>query len=388
MSIENWQELLFKTVEKLAPEVYELNDFLADNPELSGQEHESARAISRLLESYEMEVEMPFAGLPTAFKTGFKGGGGSKKLALLVEYDALPGIGHACGHNVSGSISILTGLALSKHLEALTGRVDIIGTPDEEVNGGKIVMGDQGFFDDYDLALMIHLDNKNRINAKFLALDGLEFAFEGKSSHAAGAPWDGKNALNGVQLMFHAFDMLRQHVRPDVRIHGIIKEGGDACNIVPENALGHLYIRANERSYLDSVREMIYDCAKGAAVATQTCVEINKLCPSMKDLKANKSGEELMEVCFQALGLKDQSEEIRMGSSDAGNMSYYCPTLHPTLALAPENVSLHTKEFTEYIKGESAYQAILKGAKLLCMASLRFFQTPGLADKIKRDFSR
>jgi amidohydrolase len=382
-----WKKHLDAEIEKLAPEVNKLSDYLADNPELGGEEYNSSKAIVEVLTRHGLQVEMPFAGLPTAFKASLEGNG-EKKIALLVEYDALPGIGHACGHNVSGSISVLAGLAFSKVLEAVGGRLDIIGTPDEEINGGKIVMAEQGVFAEYDLAIMIHLDNKSRVNTKLLALDGIEFVFTGKASHAAAAPWEGRNALNGVQLMFHAIDMLRQHVKADVRMHGIIADGGEACNIVPEKAVSHFYIRSNERVYLDRVKAMVMDCATGSARATQTEVAIHDLCPSLFDLKPNKAGEDLIHDCFMELGLVDESEGVAFGSSDIGNMSYQCPTLHPTLAITQTNVQLHTREFAALVKGEAAYKVILNGAKILGQACLRVFHDFETAEKIQQDFLR
>jgi amidohydrolase len=383
--IDRLKSLLFTAVDTLAPEIFKLSDYLADHPELGGEEHNSVKEIVTVLAGHGLQIEKPYAGLPTAFKTGIKGRG-DKKIALLVEYDALPGIGHACGHNVSGSISILAGLAFSKVIEAVGGSLDIIGTPDEEIDGGKIHMSEKGVFKDYNLAIMIHLNHKNRPNTQLLALEGLEFIYSGKASHAAAAPWDGKNALNGLQLMFHGLDMLRQHVKPDVRIHGIIANGGEACNIIPEKAVGHFYIRANEKKYLDKVKGYVLDCAKGTALATQTEVTINQLCPPFFDLKQNKTAEELMSNCFKELGIIVDEDEGAFGSSDIGTTSYQCPTLHPTLALTREDVSLHTREFAALVKGEPAHNVILMGAKVLCLACLEVFQREGIAEKIHDDF--
>lgn len=380
-----WKNCLFSEIEKLAPEINELSDYLADHPELGGEEYNSSQAIVEVLARHGLQSEKPFAGLPTAFKASLEGTG-DKKIALLVEYDALPGIGHACGHNASGSISILAGLAFSKVIEAVGGRLDIIGTPDEEKDGGKIVMAEKGVFDDYNLAIMIHLDNKNRTNTKLMALEGLEFVFTGKASHAAAAPWEGRNALNGVQLMFHGLDMLRQHVKPDVRIHGIITDGGELCNIVPEKAVGHLFIRSNEKAYLDKVKDLVVDCAKGSALATQTEVTINNLCPTLSDLKLNKTGEDLIAGCFKKLDISSESDEGGFGSSDIGATSYRCPTLHPTLAINHSDANLHTREFAALVKGDPAYKVILNGAKVICLACLEVFHNDEIADKIHQDF--
>ncbi len=381
------KENLFNKIEELAPEIYALNDQLADEPELGNEEYKSSAALADLLSRHGVEVEKPFAGMPTAFRAGFNGKqNGDQKVALLAEYDALPGIGHACGHNVSGSISVLTGLALFKLTHTFGGRVDIIGTPAEESAGGKVKMTEQGIFKEYDLAMMIHLDSRNRCNSCFLALDGLAFTFSGQASHAAAAPWEGRNALNGVQLMFHAIDMLRQHLKDDVRIHGIIADGGEACNIVPEKAEAHFFIRAREREYLDRVKEMVLDCAKGAAIATQTEVETGSLCPTLSDLKPNQAGDDLMAECFREIGIPDLREEYGTGSSDIGSTSYQCPTLHPRLAIAETGARLHTREFARFVKGEHAHQAILKGAKILSLACLKFFHDRELAEQVRQDF--
>lgn len=387
MEYERLTQSLLAEIEKLAPEIYILSDQLADEPELGFEEYKSSKAIAEILSRHGLKVEMPFAGIPTAFKADIEGKG-DKKVALLAEYDALPGIGHACGHNVSGSISVLAGLALSKIKEQMNGKVDLVGTPAEEGDSAKVIMTEQGLFKEYDLAMMVHLDNKTRVNTRFLALDGLEFTFRGKASHAAVAPWEGKNALNGVQLMFHALDMLRQHVKDDVRIHGIVADGGEACNIVPEKAVAHFFIRAKEREYLDEVKEMVLDCAKGAAIATQTEFETAQLCPTLSDLKPNPAGDDLIAECYQVLGLTVVREEYGSGSSDIGNTSYQCPTLHPRLSIAATEAELHTLEFAALVKGEHAHKAILVGAKILGLACLKFFTNPEKAEQIKRDFLR
>ncbi len=386
--LEQWKTQLFAEIERIAPEVFKLSDDLADNPEVGGEELGSVKKITALLEGHGLYTEKSFAGLPTAFKAEVAGSGDDSevKIALLAEYDALPDLGHACGHNVSGAISILAGLALSKVTDAVRGSLYIIGTPDEEGDGGKITMSELGIFDGYTLAMMVHLDNKNRVNSRLMALDGLEFIFKGKSSHAAAAPWEGRNALNGVQLMFHAVDMLRQHVKPDVRMHGIVDEGGYVCNIVPEKAVGHIFIRSEDRAYLDDVQKMVLDCAKGAALATQTEVEVNTLCPSLSDLKPNRAAEEVIRQCFKELDIPNQTDGKAFGSSDIGAMSYRCPTLHPTLALTQEDIKIHTREFLKLVKGETAHKVILNGARILALACLRVFNNPELAEKIKQEF--
>jgi len=328
---------------------------------------------------------MPFADIPTAFKGRLKGRG-KYKIAFLIEYDALPEIGHACGHCVSGSISLLAGLGFSTVKEAIAGELDLIGTPAEETTGAKVDMVKKGIFDNYDLSIMIHMADKNCVKVKFLVMDTLEFTFTGKASHAAASPWQGKNALNGVQLMFHAIDMLRQHVLPEVRMHGIISQGGEAPNIVPEKSTAQFYIRALKRNYLNQVVKKVKDCAKGAAIATQTTVEIRHFEDSFDEFRPNPAGESLLAHIYQEMGLKVAREVPGIGSSDIGSVSQRCPAFHPMLAITKPGVEVHTREFAAAVKGEKAHQAIINGAKILALTALRVFHEETTREAIAQDF--
>lgn len=264
------KEELDRGIEKEFQTLVELNDDLADHPEVSGKEFETSAKMTALLKDRGYQVEYPFAGIATAFRGIFGKNEHTHKAAVLVEYDALPEIGHACGHCLSGAISILAGLALRELQDELDTDIHIIGTPDEEAGGAKCIMVNQGIFDSYDMAMMIHLYDHNLLAPKLQAMDSYMYQFHGKAVHASTRPWDGTNALNAVQLMFHAIDMLRQHVTPDVRMHGVIKNGGFAANIVPEEASAEVFIRALDRNYLNDLVRKVDDCARGAAIATQT----------------------------------------------------------------------------------------------------------------------
>lgn len=386
MKIKKWEEQIFREIDRIAPEIITHSDDLADHPELSGAEYESSKKIVRILRKYGYEVEIPFIDIPTAFKGSLKRQG-RQKVAFLAEYDALPGIGHACGHCVSGSISLLAALGFSAFKEAINGELNIIGTPAEETNGAKVEMAKKGVFDNYDLAIMIHLADRNSIVSQFLAMDALEFTFTGKSSHAAAAPWQGKNALNGVQLMFHAVDMLRQHVLPETRMHGIISKGGEAPNIVPDKAIARFYIRAPKRDYLNQVAEKVKNCAKGAALATQTAVKIKNFESSFDNLISNPAGESLLSNIYQEIGLKvDDRVRAAVGSSDIGNVSQRCPAFHPTIAINRQGVGLHTREFAAAVKTEKAHQAIIDGAKILTLTALKIFHEEETREAIMKDF--
>ena len=264
------KSLLTSKVEEKLPDLIALNDDLADNPELSGEEYRTSKIIAELLEKNGFKVEMPFAGLETAFRGIYGADNHKYKVAIMAEYDALPGIGHACGHCVSGSISVLAAIALAPLQDELDCDIHILGTPNEEIDGAKCAMVDQGIFNGYDMAMMIHLYDQNLLYCKLLGLHSYLYTFHGKAAHASAAPWEGVNALNAAQLMFHGVDMLRQHVTPDVRMHGVYRNGGEAPNIVPEEASAEFYFRALDRDYLNGLVKKADNCAEGASLAMGT----------------------------------------------------------------------------------------------------------------------
>lgn len=389
MTYEERKALALAEIEAHHGEAIAINDALADEPEVSGQEYKSSARIVEYLRSQGWEVEYPFAGYDTAFKAVVAGGNNHKrKIAILTEYDALE-IGHACGHCVSAATSVLAGVSLAKLADELDADIHIMGTPIEETYGAKCTMVNDGVFDDYDMAMMVHMYNRNLTKTKLLAKDSYLYKFHGKSAHAASAPWEGDNALNGVTLMFHAMDMLRQHVRDDVRIHGVIRDGGMAPNIVPESASAEVYIRALDRTYLNDVIRKVDDCARGAAICTQTTLEKIVTGGAYDNLKDNKAGLAVLEEVFDELEIPlDRDFDEIFASTDAGNVSMVCPTFHPTLKIADTSVALHTKEFEALVKTDAAHQAIADGAKLICLQAIKVFGDEERFVAMKSDFEK
>lgn len=381
-----------KSIEGLLSTYYddakELHQWLFSHPEISGKEYEGSKRIVELLKKQGYDVIYPFSGLETAFKATF-GSGYTHKVALLVEYDALPDIGHACGHSLSGAISVLAGLVLKEFQEELDTAIHLIGTPTEETVGAKCDMVRQGVFEDYQLAMMVHLDNKSRVSISLQALDSYLFTFKGKAAHASAAPWEGRNAFNGAQLMFHALDMLRQHMKPGCQIHGIIRQSGEAPNIVPERVSLELYTRALTRDLLDELNLLVEDCAKGAALATQTTWTKEPTANGYDNLRPNATAEKVLRGIFKHLGIDDESdpEEI-FGSSDAGNVSQICPTLHPTLQVAPSGVAIHTRDFAESLLSPRADEALREGALMIIHEVLEIFSDPELITQLDEDFKK
>ena len=381
------KEKLAQAVKENLQDAIALNDDLADHPELSGEEYESSRKIVELLKHKGFDVEYPFAGLPTSFKATYGRNDHKYKVAIMTEYDALPGIGHACGHCVSGAISVLAGIAASKLQDALDADIDVIGTPVEETDGAKCALIKKGVFDHYDMAMMIHLYDQNLIYCTLNGLASYLYTFHGKAAHASAAPWDGINALNAAQLMFHGTDCLRQHVTPDVRIHGVIRNGGEAPNIVPEEASAEFYVRALDLDYMMDVVRKVDDCAAGGALATQCTWDKVETAATYANMRRNYTGEDTLREIYEELDIDINGDHEKIfGSSDAGNVSFVCPTFHPTLQIVDRGVPIHTREFAQAVKTERAHEAIALGANVIALQIAKIFSDENKIKQMKADF--
>ena len=381
------KEKIAQAVKENLQDAIALNDDLADHPELSGEEYESSRKIVELLKHKGFDVEYPFAGLPTSFKATYGRNDHKYKVAIMTEYDALPGIGHACGHCVSGAISVLAGIAASKLQDALDADIDVIGTPVEETDGAKCALIKKGVFDHYDMAMMIHLYDQNLIYCTLNGLESYLYTFHGKAAHASAAPWDGINALNAAQLMFHGTDCLRQHVTPDVRIHGVIRNGGEAPNIVPEEASAEFYVRALDLDYMMDVVRKVDDCAAGGALATQCTWDKVETAATYANMRRNYTGEDALREIYEELDIDINGDHEKIfGSSDAGNVSFVCPTFHPTLQIVDRGVPIHTREFAQAVKTERAHEAIALGANVIALQIAKIFSDENKIKQMKADF--
>lgn len=381
----DYTDLIDEAIEKNIDPVWDLNLYMASHPELGGQEYEASRRMKDMLEKSGFAITYPYCNIPTSFNA--QRGQRGPSVALLAEYDALPEIGHGCGHCLHGGMTLLAGLALSPLLERIPGILYVIGTPSEETNGAKVTLAKNGVFDSMDLAMMIHCnDTTNYVQYRSLAMDAIEFTFKGQTAHAAGAPWEGRNALNGVQLFFHAIDMLRQHVKPTVRMHGIISHGGEAPNIVPDRASAKFYFRAMERTYLDRVLEKAFNCAKGAAMATETSIQWENVEFSFDEMRPNHTAEEMMEEIFKECGVDTVSAPGPGGSSDMGNVSQHCPALQPLLAITQVPTPHHTRAFAEAVTTPEARETLKTGARILARAALRTFLDSFFREEMRAEF--
>ncbi len=363
---------------------------IARNPEVGEAEFRTSALLVDTLRERGFAVAYPYAGFPTAF-CGVRRFGEGPVVAFPAEYDALPEIGHACGHNLNGVMSLLGGIALAEAMaDGVGGEIRIIGTPAEETNGAKVRMADEGVFDDVDFAMMVHAAaGKTHPLYRALAIVPLQFDFRGRAAHAAAAPWEGANALNGLQLLFHALDMLRQHVRPETRIHGIVTHGGDAENVVPDFAQGSFYFRSPSRNDLDGVLQKAYDCARGAALATGTDVEWRFHQTVFHEVLPNEAAERAMMGVLDELGVSYAREPYLGGSTDIGNVSWKCPTMHLGLAFTDEEIPAHTREFAALAADESRVRpGIARGARALARMGLAVFCDEEVRGRMRADFER
>jgi amidohydrolase len=368
-------------------ELIQLADRIHARPEVAFEEFESAALLTATLEENGFAVERGVAGLETAFVATTQGQGDGPTVAILAEYDALPGLGHACGHNLIGAAAVGAGLAIQSVLPELAGTIQVIGTPGEEGGGGKAIMVDGGVFDGIDAAMMVHPSSKNLTRRSSLTSYKIQIELFGKPAHAAAKPDEGINALEALILTYNGINALRQHLRDDARIHGIITHGGDAPNIVPEYTAARFYVRAADSPYTVEVIEKIRGCAEGAALATGARLEFSEYAPHYDDRMPNHKLYDLAEANMATLGLELAAPDERMGSSDMGNVSQVVPSMHPYVAIGPEEMGGHTAEFCAAAGSPAGHEGMIKAAKLMAMTAVDLLAEPANLAEAKEEFA-
>jgi len=367
-----------------------LSHAIHGEPELALEEFKAAKRLSDAVESHGIQVQREAFGLKTGYAAQF-GKDGGPNIAILSEYDALPGIGHACGHNIIATSGYGAAIALSKLNGRLPGRVRYLGTPAEERFGGKEIMARQGAFDGTDAAMMIHPSNQNLITMPCIAISDVEAIFHGRSAHASAMPYRGLNALDAVVTAYQAIAQLRQHIRNTDRIHGIITEGGLAPNIVPERAACRFYVRAVDAHELAPLKARVQKCFEAGALATGCTLETRWGDTDYLDLKTNWPMAEMYEKNATKLGreffpVKDLPPGYA-GSTDMGNVSHRVPSIHPMLGVAPAGVIIHNAEFARYAASPTGDAGVIDGAKSLAMTALDLMADAGQLAAARADFT-
>jgi len=360
------------------------------NPELAFQEHAVAALFSESLRRAGLEVATGICGLDTAFEATFGDAGGAGCVALLAEYDALPEIGHACGHNLIATASVGAGIALASLAPDLPGRVRVIGTPAEEHGCGKELMARRGVFEGVDAALMIHPSSLNLVSMPCICMSEVDVTYRGRAAHAAAMPERGINALDALVIAYQAIGALRQHIKPDERLHGIITDGGQAPNIVPETAAGRFYVRAANAADLDALKERAESCFRAGATATGASVEVAWGEADYLDIFYNAPLAESFRANAEKLGREffpyDKLPASVQGSTDMGNVSQRVPSIHPMLAAAPLHCTIHNPEFEKWAGSEMGDAAALDGAKALAMTAIDFLCDADLRQRTRAWF--
>lgn len=359
------KSILFEKGKEIHKELCEISDFIYHNPELGNEEYKAVEKLTSFLQEHNFEIETEFLGIKTGFRATYDSNKEGPIIGYLCEYDALPEIGHGCGHNMIGSMSAGAGVILSKILDEVGGKIIVYGTPAEETNGAKVIFAEQGIFDELDVAMMVHPSDKTIESGTSMALYPLQFTYTGKTAHAASCPQDGINALNSVIQLFNGIDALRQHVTPDVRIHGIITNGGVAANIVPDKAVAQFYFRAATKETLDDILLKVKNIAQGAALMTGSTLEMTRYELANDNLKTNKSLSEAFSKNLRTLGIKDICEAKDTGSSDIGNVSHKTPTIHPYIGISNCSVTGHSVNMADATITPFAHERLLIGALAL-----------------------
>lgn len=370
---------------ELSPEIIRIVHTLFDHPEISLQETAGAALLSGILERDGFEVKRTLAGMETAFVGRY--GHGALQIALIAEMDALPELGHACGHNIIAAAATGAALLLQRLLPSEAATVLLFGTPAEELGIGKIEMIKSGCFDGVDFAMMVHPSSRRQVVKHFLGLAKIRFIFHGRSAHAGAYPEDGINALDAVIQTFNAVNAMRQQTRQDVRVHGIITDGGSAPNIIPAKASCYFYVRADDLGELEAAGKRVTACAEGAAVATGCRLEVEADPRVIAPMKILPSYYRIYSEQLAALGLEesDARPDRNKGSSDIGNLSQVVPTIHPHVPIGMGN-NIHTEGFARATVSPSGEMAAIEGATALALTAIELIFSPARRIEIIDEF--
>ncbi len=377
-------------VDGMRDELLRISHAIHANPELAFEECAAASLLVEAMRSFGLDVNAGAYGLETAFESEF-GPDAAPCVAILAEYDALPQIGHACGHNLIAVSGVGAGLALAALGPRVPGRVRVLGTPAEEHGCGKELMAREGALDGVDAALMMHPSGVNLANMPCIAMAELEVVYHGQAAHASAMPERGVNALDAMMLGYNAMAALRQHIGRDERVHGIITDGGQAPNVVPERTAGHFYARAANFEALTPLKQRVEACFRAGATATGCEIEVLWGAADYRDFLYNAPLADSFVANAETLGREffpwQKLPASMKGSTDMGNVSYRVPSIHPMLASAPPHVTIHNPEFEKWSGSEMGDTAALDGAKTLAMTALDYLTDTKLRERARAIFA-
>jgi amidohydrolase len=377
-------------VEAVRDQVIDLSHRIHANPEPAFEERLAATWIAEVLQAHGFHVDHPAGSLETAIRATYPGRGADGKgdgprIGILAEYDALPGLGHGCGHNTMAASGVGAALALAAIADELPGEIVFLGTPAEERGSGKQIMIDDGLFDGIDAALLYHPCDRNHVESHPLASEDIDVVFTGLQAHASADPWKGKNALDALITLFSSVGLWRQQLRPTSRVHGIIREGGTAANIIPDRASAWFMLRSDDQAYYEEMKTRFTAMCEAAALATDTTVSVaySGLATTMRN---NLVLAERFRANMAAYGIEDMGDDPNAGSTDMANVSWVCPTIHPDLAICDEGVAGHSILFRDAAVTPRADETTLLAATLVAQTAVDLFLDPALVEAAWAEF--
>jgi amidohydrolase len=378
------QDRATKAIENARHDLVALSRYIHAHPELGYVEFESSEAVALAAEQQGFLVERGVASLPTAFRA--TQGSGELHISFCAEFDALPDVGHACGHNIIAASSLGAALGLAAVADELNLTVTLLGTPSEEGGGGKIDLIEAGYFDDAHAAMMVHPFPQEWLDARCLAVDHFDVVFAGKAAHASAAPWEGANALDALTIAQVALGLLRQQLRPEDQVHGIVTEGGSAANIIASRAVGRFMARSTTAERLSELRSRVNACFEAGALATGTTLVIEEVGHSFSHMESDPDILAHYRRSAESLGrdfaLDDELAAKPTISTDMGNVSLVVPSIHPLLMIPTHGAVNHQPEFTAACVTPAADQAVIDGAVALAHTAIAVAQDTALRQRL------
>jgi len=382
-------ERAISAIDAMRTELIALSLSIHGDPEIGYKEHRSAAKLTDFLAANGFTIQRGYKGVETAYRGDASGKGKGPTVAILTEYDALPDIGHACGHNLIAMMGTGAAIGVRAVLGELPGRLAAIGTPAEEGGGGKVALVRAGGFSDVDVAMMCHPSSRTLSGRTSLASNRVDVEFYGKAAHAAAQPDRGINALDGVIQTFNNVNAMRQQLRPEARVHGIITSGGSAANIIPDYAMAKFSVRALDRRYQQEVLKRFIACAEGAAAATGTKLKVTVHENSgYENMVPSQPLADRWAAHMRAMGQPVQAtlDDERMGSTDMGNVSQILPSIHPYIGIAPEGTPGHSTAFRDAAALPEAHESALFAAKALALVAIDALTDATLLERARADF--
>lgn len=380
------KEMILSLVDKYSGSALELATDIFNNPEVSNEEKETCSKLVEYLKDSGFDVETEIAGVPYSFKATKKNGEGPR-ICYIAEYDALPGLGHACSHHYICTISCLAGIATAELLGDTGGEVTVLGTPAEETGDGKPPMVEAGIFEGYDACLMVHPGNKSIIFQPNIAIGGNDYTFTGVSAHAGACPFDGVNAADAVVLFMTAIGLLRQQLRDGTRVHGIITEAGTAPNAIPDKGVVRMEFRSDDMDYFCQVRAKVNRCADAAALATGCSVEYHAFEPTCENLRHNHVLSMRFSEYLDEFGMDYMLDEDTKGSTDLGNVSQVVPTIQPVVQVTKTASDIHTAEYRDATLLPFGKERMVIAAKCLALSGADVLTDSELRKSIHNEFN-